>query len=283
MFAAQYPRTEEGWIQFPRDIERRKKAFPDAVFNHPAKMNLFLVEALVDYVSVQGDFILDPFGGTGSTAIAAQMDRNVILIDVEDEFLSIMEAASSGLIAPAHVDVDITKGWWIISPDKIGAGRGQVRIVKGDNRQVLPGCLPGGILADAVITSPPYSSALKPSIDPLEVRGREGSRATYSKSALNMGNLNPFMWEQAMKQLWEKLAISVRVGGKIVMVNKDVVKSGGRELLSTALIRGAKNAGLAYSEWFKWKTPGTIRTETNKNKGGTVIEDEDIIVFERRN
>jgi hypothetical protein len=65
------------------------------------------------------------------------------------------------------------------------------------------------------------------------------------------------------------------------VVNKDISKNGRRELLGAALVRQAKPFGLAYREWFKWAPPGTIRQETARNKGGTVIEDEDIIIFEK--
>jgi hypothetical protein len=47
------------------------------------------------------------------------------------------------------------------------------------------------------------------------------------------------------------------------------------------LIRQAGEAGFEYVEWFKWAPPSTIRQETARNKGGNVIEDEDIIIFRR--
>jgi hypothetical protein len=47
------------------------------------------------------------------------------------------------------------------------------------------------------------------------------------------------------------------------------------------LIRQGQQSGLKFAEWFKWAPPSTIRQETARNKGGTVIEDEDIIIFRK--
>lgn len=68
----------------------------------------------------------------------------------------------------------------------------------------------------------------------------------------------------------------------MAVVTKDVVKGGQREMLSHALIRQATGLGFDYVELHKWKPPSTIRQETNRNRGGRVIEDEDIIIFRRK-
>lgn len=282
-FAPQFQRDDHGWIHFPRDIERRRATFPSKqtgtahdVFDHPAKMNLFLVESLVDYISEPGDWILDPFGGTGSTALAIQKGRHVWLIDCEEEFQEMIKETAA-LLNPDGVALSFPGStvWSWLSKDTTG----EIRFELGDNRQVL--AAGSSTLMKACITSPPYSTALNPGSNPLEVKGREGTLANYVKSGLNMGRLNPFLWERAMADLWKGISRVMAPGGLVAMVNKDIVKDGQRELLSQKLIHQGNLAGLDYKEWFKWKTPGTIRQETARNKGGTVIEDEDIILMQK--
>lgn len=60
---------------------------------HPTQKPLDLVEYLVKTYSNEGDLILDPFGGSGTTAVAAQnLNRNCICIESHDEYIDIAKA-----------------------------------------------------------------------------------------------------------------------------------------------------------------------------------------------
>lgn len=284
-FAEDYQRESHGWIIFPRDIELRRKLFPAGeeeydgldVFDHPAKMNIFLLEALVEYLTQPGDWVLDPFGGTGTTMYAASCGRNALLCEVEESFWELQRQGARKLlrVEPEVAPPDV-RGFRSWSCRTLTGS--QVTSILGDNRQVLNGLKAE---CDAAITSPPYSTALNPGSNPLEVKGREGTLAGYTRSAMNLGVLNPFLFEDQMKFVWQGVADCLKPGAKLAVVTKDIVKGGQRELLSAGTIRQCRAAGLDYLEWHKWKPPGTIRQETARNKGGTVIEDEDIIIFEK--
>jgi DNA modification methylase len=59
---------------------------------HPAPYPPSLAERLIKLFSFAGDTILDPFGGTGSTAVAAiAAGRNSITIEIEPSFIEIAE------------------------------------------------------------------------------------------------------------------------------------------------------------------------------------------------
>ena len=82
-YAEQYPLDPEtGWIKFPVDQKWRHEIFPDEVFKHPAKANMYLIDALVDHLTKPGESIIDPFGGTGTLMIAALKGRKVTLIEL---------------------------------------------------------------------------------------------------------------------------------------------------------------------------------------------------------
>jgi DNA modification methylase len=264
-FAADMPRDSNGWFLFPRDVEKRRGLFPDKVFEHPAKANLFLTEELVLYLSNEGDTVLDPFGGTGTTMVAAIWGRNVVVIDVEPQYCDLMNEAAEE---------------WQQVKFRGSPLLGSIKVVQGDCRQVLP------IPCNAVITSPPYSIALGGSTGLKDV-GRsnvQGSLSAYSgadASSLNMGRLNPFYFEQAMAKVYKGLADSLSPGGSLALITKDFVRGGSRFMLSEGIIRQASRCGLKLQDWFKWKTPGTAQRKLMASKGSQVIEDEDILCFRK--
>jgi DNA modification methylase len=56
---------------------------------HPAPFPAELAERLIRMFSFAGDTVLDPFAGSGSTAVAAiRAGRNSISVEIEDEYLS---------------------------------------------------------------------------------------------------------------------------------------------------------------------------------------------------
>lgn len=57
---------------------------------HPCQLPVHLLERLILMSTDEGDVILDPFMGTGTTAVAAaRLGRNVIGIDVDSEYVDI--------------------------------------------------------------------------------------------------------------------------------------------------------------------------------------------------
>src|SRR5262249_39558796 len=60
---------------------------------HPAPYPVELARRLIRMFSFVGDTVLDPFAGTGSTAVASiETGRNSISIDVEDDYVTLIEA-----------------------------------------------------------------------------------------------------------------------------------------------------------------------------------------------
>lgn len=60
--------------------------------NHPAPYPVGLAERLIRMFSFVGDTVLDPFAGTGSTAVAAsRCGRNSVSVELEPEYVAIAE------------------------------------------------------------------------------------------------------------------------------------------------------------------------------------------------
>jgi len=112
------------------------KRFLEHAVAHPAKMNTNLLEFLILNFTKEGDVILDPMAGSGSTGVVAALHgRNAIQVDIEKKFYNWMEQAREKV---EQFPTLIRKGW--------------IRNICGDARRLSE------LLnqADVVITSPPY-------------------------------------------------------------------------------------------------------------------------------
>ena len=59
---------------------------------HPTVKPIALMEYLIELMSNEGDLILDPFGGSGTTAVAAHnLNRNCICIELHQEYFNIAQ------------------------------------------------------------------------------------------------------------------------------------------------------------------------------------------------
>ena len=59
---------------------------------HPCQLPVHLLERLILMVTDEGDFVFDPFMGTGTTAVAAKkMGRNYVGVDMDKEYVKIAE------------------------------------------------------------------------------------------------------------------------------------------------------------------------------------------------
>jgi len=73
--------------------EEYKKYFEEFKNRHPTVKSLGIMEYLVRLVTRKGGIVLDPFGGSGSTALACIKEgMNFILIEREEEYIKIAES-----------------------------------------------------------------------------------------------------------------------------------------------------------------------------------------------
>ncbi len=263
-FGSQYEKDEHGWILFPTyDVQRRRDLFPQEVFAHPAKANIFLMEEIIEHTTKPGDTILDPFGGTGTTMIAALSGRNVTTIEIEQGYLELQQRIHSE---------------WLDTPD-LAKNLGDITQLYGDCRLVLP------VYCNHVIFSPPYSTALGKStgLDKDVAKGQEAFTewGKYSDSSNNLGNLNPFLFGKAMEKVYQGLSMSVPPGGTMTVITKDIMRNQLRVFLSKDCIATCNSLGFELKEWHKWKTSGSAQAKIMRSKGAEVIWDEDILIFRK--
>ena len=267
-FAPDFPRDSNGWVVFGRDVELRRSLFPQEAFLHPAKANLYMIQEMARYLTEEGQSVIDPFAGTGSQLISLLDNRKVVLIELEPYFLDI---------------INQTVAAW----REKGLVNQTVLVYEGDCRQVLPKIQ---FLVDAAIFSPPYSTTMastgirETDADTESGTGRYKTQE-YSRSSLNLSNLNPFLYSQHMDLVMKRLYSRITPGGKICIISKDRIEGPKRVLLSeTAILRAHRN-GFKLVKWLKHSPPSTIAKASARialEKYGKVVQvvlDEDLLIF----
>ena len=72
---------------------------------HPARFPLSLPSFFIHLLTKSGQTVLDPFGGTGTTGVAAeQLERRWILAEIEERFASILPTRIYTANPDRHVD-----------------------------------------------------------------------------------------------------------------------------------------------------------------------------------
>lgn len=260
-FAPTYPRNEAGWILFPDDVVKRKSLFPSQVIKHYAKMQLYLEEELIKYISKEGDIILDPMAGTGTIMLAALMGRNVICIDIEEGY--------------TKMELEVLEHLKQNNPNM-----SHVIILYGNCKLMLP------IHCNHIIFSPPYASALKPTkklskfIED-KYRLDEEQYQMYAQTTGNVGLVNTFLYNQTMEKVYNLCYQSLPVGGTMSVVTKDIIEKGERVYLSNWIIKVCIKAGFEVQDWFKHEMMGGAFQDVRRSKGDETVDDEDCIIFRR--
>lgn len=259
IFAEEYSRNDKGWVVFPKDSDYRKRIFPPEVMIHVARANCYLIQSCIEYVSEIGQTILDPFGGSGTIMLGALIGRNIVMIELVPEYQKIIQDGMDYI-------------------DKIAPGaKNMISLIPGSCTDLLP------IPADHIIYSPPYVNAMKmsnPQGIQKEMYGE--SAALYQSHPKNIGAMNIFFYKKAMEKVYSKCFNSLRPTGTMTVIIKDITENAQRVSLSSWTINYCLKIGFVVKDWIKWEAPGTYFHSMRKARGEATIDDEDIIIFERR-
>jgi DNA modification methylase len=266
VFAPDYPRTDKGWIDFPSDVAYRRQVFPEEANKHAAKANVYLVQAIIEYVSEFGDTLIDIMSGTGTLMIGALVGRTVICVEISQQFHEIQKNALLHMetIAPGISD--------------------HVMLLNMPCQTYLP--IPN--LADHIIFSPPYASIMKSKgKDKLtqEKTSYDVSEYTFTSdnihSSLNIGMMNDFIWKVEMERIYAKCYDTIKPGGTMTLITKDHMYKRARVPLTQAAVDACIKIGFELFDWQKWNAPGSVYTSIHRSRGWEVVDDEDITFFRK--
>lgn len=260
-FAPEYPRNEQGWIRFPADSNYRKGIFPEEVNKHPAKANVYLIQSIIEYVSEEGQTLLDIMAGTGTLMVGALIGREVICVEISELFHNLQVQAMSKIedIAPGASD--------------------HIMLINLPCQRYLP--IPN--LADHIIFSPQYAGIMKTKGTDKWNVDTGYAFAEYSKSPLNLGTMSDFIWGAEMAGIYGKCYDTIKPEGTMTLIVKDHMEKGQRVRLVDKAIIASVNVGFSYNveEHFKWAAPGMPYTAARRAKGIEVVDDESIVVLRK--
>jgi len=127
-------------LVWKKDLDRRTVGYSPESQAHPAKMHLFLTQWIIKNLTLEGEVIVDPMAGIGSTILeAARLGRNAIGVEFEQKFVDW-----------GNENIGVLKKQAVI-------GRvGSAKIIQGDSRE-LTTILSGYV--DGIVMSPPFSKS----------------------------------------------------------------------------------------------------------------------------
>lgn len=261
-FASEYSRDENGWVRFPPDSDYRKRMFPPEVNTHPAKANVYLVQAIIEYVSEPEDTLMDIMAGTGTLMVGALIGRQVICIEISEKFYQIMVGALEHL-------------------ERIAPGiSGMISLVNLPCQTYLP--IPD--LADHIIFSPQYAGIMhKKTVTDQWNIDIGYDFVEYSTNPLNLGTMSEFLWTHEMEKVYDKCYKTIKPGGSMTLIVKDHISAGNRVELTKMAIDASVRVGFSYNptEHFKWAAPGMPYTAARRARGEATVDDEDIVILRR--
>ncbi|KUG26586.1 dna modification methylase [hydrocarbon metagenome] len=197
--------TGKEWIKFSKTwfVHRPPKRKEDEVL-HPAKFPETLVKEFITFFTKKGEWVFDPFLGTGSTLIAAgEANRNAVGLELQQKYYE----TSVRRIKKGKYDSTLIP----INGDSLNAQK----LLRHQNLPIEK--------FDYVITSPPYWNQLERNSIRQTKRKNSGLDTKYSSDKNDLGNItgyNNFIEFQA--KIFDVVWDLIKVGGYLTIITNNV-------------------------------------------------------------
>jgi DNA modification methylase len=185
-----------GELVFSDSTQLYFRYFADGSITHPAKANIEFLHWLIRKYTAEGDVILDPFAGVGSTGfVAGLLKRKSVLVEIEPRYVKLISETFRK--TPFHPKV----------------------ILQGDSRNLRKGLKKIGLLPtiNAVVTSPPYADMLK------SVEMRDGG---YSYQEGQLGRLALPKHLAEVEKVYRECYAILEKGQKMVLLVRNYIRKG---------------------------------------------------------
>ena len=231
MTAKEWIKSQLGVWQFfyeSRDV-RDKNA-------HPATFPIALAARCISLFSHEGELVLDPFVGSGTTLIAARdLNRNAVGFDLKQEY------------------VDLCRQRLTDSPEL--ATSTQVAY-SADARNIRENLEPDSV--SLILTSPPYANLLnRPRLN----KSRRGAARKneqylkteqYSQDARDLGTLELEDYQEAMAGIYGRLFPLLKERGHCVIDVPDMWLDNRRITIHTAVVEALRSVGYELRNTIIW-------------------------------
>ncbi|MGB9760634.1 MAG: DNA methyltransferase, partial [Thermoproteota archaeon] len=170
-----------------------------------------------EFFTKKGDWVLDPFLGSGSTLIACyETGRNGIGIELSEYWVNVAKQRLKNIRKQQKMD------------EFIGEEKTEQKIFLGDSREIdkiwRENNLPR---VKYVITSPPYWNQLKRNYIRQQKRVKEGLPTIYSEDPRDLGNIDDYsQFLREQKLIFDKVYDLVENGGYLTIITNNIYTNG---------------------------------------------------------
>jgi len=205
------------WIKFTKSwFIHRPKSRGNKKILHPASFPESLVSEFILFFTKKGQWVLDPFLGTGSTLVACRESRrNGVGIEINEKYANISKKRVSE--NPE------------LSEFIEGTERTKQIIIQGDSRNLIDLLKSEGLeKIDFCITSPPYWNQLKRNSIRQKKRKENNLDTVYSIDNKNdIGNIDDYrIFIQEQKLIFDQVYEVMKEGGYLVVITNNVFFNG---------------------------------------------------------
>lgn len=196
--------TGKEWIKFTKSWKvYRPRSREQSEKDHPAKFPEELVEDFVGFFTQEGDWVLDPFTGTGSTLVGCRsMGRNGVGIELTEKYAEVAKSrVQQQSLNPVNLEV-----------------------INEDCRDALDNL---NRKFDYCLTSPPYWDMLNKSRGGVESeqkkREKEGLDTNYSESGRDLGNIEDYdEFIDELEDIFLQVYSRLKEGGYLTVVIQNI-------------------------------------------------------------
>lgn len=264
----------EPW-RFANDRPVRNRLFAPEVYSHPAKLHLGLLLKLIELYTLPGETLLDPMAGSGSLLLGAYHLRNVVLRELQPEYVALMHLSEA------------------ILRRRAGFLCGQIDIAQGDARQLSTPKF------NHAIFSPPYNFEVgtKDSWERRKERllkvdhdqrwHRKFKNVTtdkfrYAGGNDNIGNKTGQGYWHDMRLIYGRVADLLPAGGRMILIVKNSYRRGKLRDLTGQTITEVEQLGLdLVSRHGRLIDNPSLWQRRRREQGLPIVEVEDVLVFQK--
>lgn len=211
-----------------RDIRDKAK--------HPATFPLSLARRCIELFSHQGELVLDPFMGSGTTLLAARdADRNAVGFDIHPEYVTLAEER--------------------LKQESLFSKTQQIPIL--DDARHIAQCLQEESVT-CIVTSPPYANLLNRQRKNKSRRGDERKNdqylkvEQYSQRSEDLGTLDLEAYSSAMAEIFRNILPLLKKKGHCVINVPDMWWENKRITIHVAVIEALRSVGYELRNTIIW-------------------------------
>ncbi len=207
---------------------------------HPATFPISMAHRIISLFSHQGELILDPFVGSGTTLVAANdLSRNAVGFDLNEKYINLCRDRLSQI----NIDSAIINGCEQLS-------------ICDDARNINEYLEEGTV--KCVFTSPPYANLLNRKRTNRSRRGdlrkneQYGVIEQYSQDPRDLGILNAVDFEQAIFDIFSRIRPLIILKGHCIINISDIWIDDTRIPLHIHVIKALEQAGFEFRNTIIW-------------------------------